>query len=1086
MDVAAFVGFAASGPIDVPVPVWDQVRFEEIFGDDVVLARGESGEPVFGHLAPAVCAFFRNGGRKCYVVRVASDGAASNGFLVPGLMAAERPGEGNPVGAAALLWARSEGAWSDGLRVGAVIEQQPYTAAGARTAGDRLELAVTGAPLPQAGDLVRVESAEYEIRGGFRFATRLYLFVESAARPRETGSWALSDATALLTGREYWFEVVASAGSPGVPLEVVASALPALEAGGGTVPPAAGAGERPARWFPPGEPGALHRIVVPFEAEPGMLLEFAPADGTPGLPARLLAAVTEARDPLREELQAVLGLGVERWRTVFAREVLAPLGAALGRLRFAAAQAGRLRADRVTFGLWTVDGRGRTAELRRLGFSPLSPRYWGYLPSDRKLFGRLFGPHGASMPAADGAQPGRELWNEAAYPRFPLAASAGESDRSSPGGPAAPGGWAYFLPIGMEPVRRIEASAGRYAGATGPVEGGPAGSEPREGAPGEGGGEGAGDGTLSPAARSGLERFSAGLFLDPDLAGIPPERLAQAAFHKQYVKGEPLRRVHAVIPLEEVTLLSVPDAVHAPWTEVSPPPVRVLLAPVLGLVSPGDPAGGEARLSWTPVEPAGGGPVEYLVEEALDPGFSGIVRRVRTGGTSVEIPAGEGCPRVRYFRIRAEEGDQPGPWSNTQIALLPRRAFEECGLVLPPPPVPAAPVLEPPERLSDGRIKLAWSAVDKPAGAAEIVYAVEQAKTPDFRDAQVVYRGSGTEARTFVGDPGGIGPGAVAVHYVRVRAEAVLDAESASGGRPGGRAGNPAEGPWSNTAAVIPPVPAAGRMLSEGAADGVDAARVHIAMLNACAARGDMTCVLSIPAGYDSERAAAYAEGLAAAVGPGRREALGYGALYHPWIWMAQAGRPPRLVPPDGSALGAIARRSIERGAWVPPGNLVLRDIIALALDQGDASLARLYAAGANVIAGESRGFTLVGADTLSPDGAVRPLNVRRLLILIRKIAQQAGQEMVFDPNDAALRRRIRRRFESILSELFARGAFAGNTPDEGFRVVVDEGEALRTGADPGRIAVDLCIAPSRPLEFIRVRLIQTERDGLRLVEGAS
>ncbi len=75
MDIAGFVGFAASGPIDVPVPVEDATQFAAIFGADAPLAwDAEHGEQAYAYLGPAVRAFFRNGGRRCWVVRVADGG----------------------------------------------------------------------------------------------------------------------------------------------------------------------------------------------------------------------------------------------------------------------------------------------------------------------------------------------------------------------------------------------------------------------------------------------------------------------------------------------------------------------------------------------------------------------------------------------------------------------------------------------------------------------------------------------------------------------------------------------------------------------------------------------------------------------------------------------------------------------------------------------------------------------------------------------------------------------------------------------------------------------------------------------------
>src|SRR5579872_2341090 len=72
MDVTVFVGFAQSGPLDTPCVVEDEAQFSAIFGDDVLLARDtEQGTPAYGYLASTVRAFFRNGGKRCWVIRVA-------------------------------------------------------------------------------------------------------------------------------------------------------------------------------------------------------------------------------------------------------------------------------------------------------------------------------------------------------------------------------------------------------------------------------------------------------------------------------------------------------------------------------------------------------------------------------------------------------------------------------------------------------------------------------------------------------------------------------------------------------------------------------------------------------------------------------------------------------------------------------------------------------------------------------------------------------------------------------------------------------------------------------------------------------
>src|SRR5438874_12170746 len=85
MDIAVFVGFASSGPLNRPVVVEDAKRFAAIFGDDLPLAwNAEKGLQISANLGPAVRGFFRNGGRRCWVIRV-SHQPKTNFFPLHGL-----------------------------------------------------------------------------------------------------------------------------------------------------------------------------------------------------------------------------------------------------------------------------------------------------------------------------------------------------------------------------------------------------------------------------------------------------------------------------------------------------------------------------------------------------------------------------------------------------------------------------------------------------------------------------------------------------------------------------------------------------------------------------------------------------------------------------------------------------------------------------------------------------------------------------------------------------------------------------------------------------------------------------------------
>src|SRR5437764_624387 len=151
MDIAAFVGFAAAGPVNVPVAVEDPTQFAALFGADLPLAWDPvRGETVYAYLAPAVRAFFRNGGVRCWVVRVA-DGPETNRFGIPGLAVVDANGVIRP----AFLPARSPGSWSDELRAGAALEAQTVVIARAQLDQEMVDL-VPGPVAITVGDLLRL------------------------------------------------------------------------------------------------------------------------------------------------------------------------------------------------------------------------------------------------------------------------------------------------------------------------------------------------------------------------------------------------------------------------------------------------------------------------------------------------------------------------------------------------------------------------------------------------------------------------------------------------------------------------------------------------------------------------------------------------------------------------------------------------------------------------------------------------------------------------------------------------------------------------------------------------------------------
>jgi hypothetical protein len=461
--------------------------------------------------------------------------------------------------------------------------------------------------------------------------------------------------------------------------------------------------------------------------------------------------------------------------------------------------------------------------------------------------------------------------------------------------------------------------------------------------------------------RDGLTTFDASLFLDARLRDVGTNALPEMAASFKYHKArtpQPLDGIHALMFIEEATLIAVPDAVHRSWT---PKPET-------------DPAPG------------------------------------------VSIPA-EVAPKAPCAA---------GP------------PFEVCD-----PGLLAAPTLKaivPPD--TGNTIALEWNSV-----SAANRYAVEEADAPAFSRWYEVATIPSTSFEVYDRPPG--------TYAFRVRAISPSQRSLASSGQTVTIA--------ASSRAVLTPDSYSSRGLLE----------VQRAMLRMCAARGDMVAVLALPESYREQDALAHVRQISSG---SIETALSYGAIYHPWIIVSdEIGGAPRRMPPDGSACGVIARRNLARGAWVAPANETWRGVVALTppLRRDARSRRELLTSQLNIITQEPEGFMTLNADTLSRELELRPLNVRRLLILLRRRALQVGARYVFEPNGPALSRLVQRGFEEMLGYLYERGAFAGLTAKTAYQVVVDDGLNTPSSRDLGRFLVELRVAPSWPLTYLRVRLLQ-------------
>ncbi len=988
MDVAAFAGFAAAGPLHVPVAVEDPARFRALFGDldgapPALAWDAERGEPRRAHLGPAVEAFFSNGGARCWVARVAGEGAVRHRFRLPGLVeAAERAASPPPPVEAR---ARAAGSWCEELAAATALFRDPLRWRVGHGAG-------APAPIPiPPGEQFPLDLAPGDYRLDLAASPVRLLpgdLLELVFEPGQPALLLFVDRVEPLPG--------------GVRVHSAALDLASGETAGAFWTEPATAGGSPAS--PPAAAGEVEETVPPLPLAEAAGLAF--ADSWLGSPAARLPAVR-----------------------------------------------------RLSFELLLFRGDGLHARLGGLAFDRRHPRFWAALPTDEALYGRVgreqvagraarqamaaaSSPDDLAALLGEAFDPLRErfagLFAEAADPRFPLA------------GPPPAEAADLYLPWGM--------GRDRTAAAAIPL-----------------------DRPFSPPTRlerDGLAVFGAGLFLDPALARLYQGSLLGEAEHRHDVLALPLAGIHGLVPLPEVSLVAVPDAVHRGWTRELPPEADPLAAPALQPIGGRD-AACRYPVAWTAVQ----GATAYRLERDADPAFPRPVVVAAGDATEAKLVLPPACPREVWLRVRAERDGEVGPWSNTRGARLPEEPFAACAGGRPGALVLAL------EAGSPAAFFLAWEPEEpeEPAAPAAESFELEEADDAAFASGRAALP-EGAKDGVVSSPPPAIAspfalpearPGAL---YYRVRGVA-----------------QGLHGPWSNTVRV----PGSERedwVENPAAAfDGAALLALHRALLRLAAARADLLALLALPDHYRAEDALDHVAllspgGPSAPAAPplppgsgdpaagvpaltlGEAPVLGFGALYHPWLVLRRSGgeaRTPLLrQPPEGAVGGTLAAFALGPGAWRAPANRPLVGVLALEPPLGRESWAPLAAARVNLVLRDPRGFLLLSADTLSLDESLRPIAVRRLLTLLRRLALAEGERFVFEPNDAFLADLVRHRFELVLGDLYRRGAFAGSTPDAGFRVVTGPSVNPPQSVERGRFVTELQVAPARALAFLTVRLI--------------
>jgi uncharacterized protein len=245
-----------------------------------------------------------------------------------------------------------------------------------------------------------------------------------------------------------------------------------------------------------------------------------------------------------------------------------------------------------------------------------------------------------------------------------------------------------------------------------------------------------------------------------------------------------------------------------------------------------------------------------------------------------------------------------------------------------------------------------------------------------------------------------------------------------------------------------------------------------------------LTKVAAAPKTLKPSKPAGGGSGEAGTVPPAKPEGLrprvsdrGYGAFYFPWITVRDPFSPKNLVdiPPSGHLAGIYARSDAMRGVHKAPANESIRGALNVTYRLTDAEQGELNQNGVNCLRFFPRqGILVWGARTVADTASEwRYLNVRRLFNMIEESIARATRWVVFEPNDMALWKSIRRDISAFLSLVWRDGALAGATPEQAFFVQCDSETNPPEVIDAGQVVTLIGLAPVKPAEFIIFRIGQ-------------
>jgi phage tail sheath protein FI len=259
---------------------------------------------------------------------------------------------------------------------------------------------------------------------------------------------------------------------------------------------------------------------------------------------------------------------------------------------------------------------------------------------------------------------------------------------------------------------------------------------------------------------------------------------------------------------------------------------------------------------------------------------------------------------------------------------------------------------------------------------------------------------------------------------------------------------------------------------------GVSSAAVLTEVISICEARGDCFGLLDPPLGLTSQQVVDWHNG----DGPYNDHAAytsNYAGLFWPWVQVYDSASDANVwTPPSGHVSAVFARSDNDAEIWIAPAG-TRRGGIAGGI-QAEVSLSEANRGVLDLLYGDGNavnplatfadtGLVVWGQRTLQRvPTALDRINVRRMLLYLRKVIASSVRSFVFEPNDSA----TWRQFTGVVTPFLEtvknrRGLYE-------YKVVCDETTNTPDLIDAGQMSAQIFLRPTKAAEFIQVDLILT------------